>query len=119
MSKSSKKKKVAKEAKPVPRRPRQQDLPEMEDRAIRPLQDAAHEYAETRDERMRLSAKEVKLAAKLLALMKANEKETYRYGDVLAQIVHESEKVKVKILAPEKEGKGEKKEAPEPAGAEE
>ncbi len=74
-------------------------LPGMEDRAIKPLQTAAEEYAEIRDERMELSQREVKLKAKVLTLMHHHQKEHYAYGGVTIDIVKEEENVKVRVKA--------------------
>lgn len=76
-------------------RPRQQDL--IEDRAIKPLEDAAAEYAELRDERMRLTEQEVGLKAKLLSLMKKHSKTTYDRDGIHIEIVTEDETVKVRV----------------------
>lgn len=44
---------------------RSQELPGMENRAIRPLHEAALEYAEIRDKRMALNQQEVALKTRL------------------------------------------------------
>ena len=93
------KKAANKAAKEVKKGPRQQRLPEMEDSKISVLEDNALSYAEVRDERMALSAKEVELKGKLLDLMKAQKKEHYKRGNIKIDIVHEKENVKVKIKA--------------------
>jgi hypothetical protein len=81
--------------KPKRGRPRQQDL--IEDRAIKPLEDAAAEYAEIRDERMRMTAEENGQKMKLLALMKKHGKSTYDRDGIHIEIVAEEEKVKVRV----------------------
>lgn len=48
---------------------KQKDLPGMEDRKLPDLHAAAEGYAETRDERMKLTKTEVEQKAKLLELM--------------------------------------------------
>ena len=86
------------------KRAKQADLPGMEQREIRALQDAAHEYAEVRDERQELTKREVALKTKLLSVMKENKLEKYRYQDVEIRVVHEEETIKVRIVK-EKKGK--------------
>ena len=83
------------------KKPKQGQL--IEDREIKALSDAAHEYAEARDERQEILRTEVGLKEKLLAQMKKLGKETYRYGDVEIRVVHEEETVKVKIKKPKKD----------------
>jgi len=99
MAKKRKATKPAKDTKLAkPRgRPRQQELPGTEDRAIAPLEDAAAEYAAIRDQRMALNAEEVGLKAKLLRLMKKYGKQTYHRNGIAIEIVVEEETVKVKI----------------------
>jgi hypothetical protein len=99
--------------KPKRGRPRQQDLPGTEDRAIRPLEDAAHDYAEIRDERMRLTEQETGLKAKLLSLMKKYQKTTYDRDGIHVEIVHEEETVKVRVKKPSEGGE----DAPDDADA--
>jgi hypothetical protein len=81
--------------------PRKQALPSMEDRAIQPLEDAAHEYAAVRDQRMALNAEEVGLKAKLLRLMKHHGKQTYARDGISVEIIVEEESVKVRVKKPE------------------
>jgi hypothetical protein len=89
-------------AKAKSKRAKQENLPGMEQREIRALQNAAHEYAEVRDQRMELTADEVKLKGKLLGLMKENKLEKYKYQDVEIRVVHEEETIKVRIIKPKK-----------------
>lgn len=84
-----------------PGRPRQQEL--IEDRAIAPLESAAADYAEVRDERMRLNEQESGLKAKLLTLMKKNGKTTYNHGGIYIEVVSEEETVKVRVKKAERE----------------
>jgi hypothetical protein len=79
------------------KRPRQQRLPGTEDAAIEVLEEKALEYADVRDQRISLSGQEGELKQELLALMKANKREHYQRGNILIDIVHEEENVKVKI----------------------
>jgi hypothetical protein len=78
-------------------RPEQERLPGTGDAKLADLHTAALEYADVRDQRQVLTASEVELKTKLLALMKKYKKESYVYEDVNIQIVHEEETVKVRI----------------------
>jgi hypothetical protein len=78
-------------------RPRQQELPGTEDRAIQPLEDAAQDYAAIRDQRIALNAEEIGLKAKLLRLMKHHGKQAYHRDGVSIEIVAEEETVKVRV----------------------
>lgn len=82
---------------PKKSKPKQKDLPGMEERRIPELHTAAENYAEVRDERMILTKKEVELKDELLGMMKKHGKESYKFDDVEIKVVHEKEKVKVKI----------------------
>lgn len=88
------------------KRQRQADLPEMEDRAIKPLEDAAEEYAEIRDERIKLNAQEVKLKKRVRDLMHKHNKTAYRYGGVVIELEPPDgeEKVTVRISKPKRVG---------------
>ena len=86
-----------------PRRPRQADLPGTEDRAIKALEDKAHEYVNVRDERMALSKDESELKGALLALMKKHGKTEYKRDGITITIVPEAETVKVKVSAADEE----------------
>ena len=83
------------------KRPKQADLPGMEDRAITELEDLAHQYAEFRDARQEALREEVRLGGELLNAMKRHKKTTYQreteFGNVKITTVVEKEKVKVKI----------------------
>lgn len=78
---------------------RQKDLPGMENREIKELDDAALEYAEIRDERQDLTRKEVASKTALLGLMHKLKKSDYIApgGAIEVHIIVEKEKVKVKI----------------------
>lgn len=80
----------------------------MEDAAIQALEDKALEYAEIRDQRIALSGQEGELKKELLALMKANKRTHYQHNNILIDIVHEEENVKVKIKAADEEPSHEK-----------
>jgi hypothetical protein len=89
------KKKAKKTA--VKKGPRQKELPGMEDRKIRVLDDAALTYAEVRDARMDLTKQEAEAKARVADLMHANKKTHYKHGNILIDLVPEGESVKVKI----------------------
>lgn len=72
-------------------------LPGMEDPEIEELEDAAREYANIRDDRMKLTTAEVDTKGTLLVLMKKHKKETYNHDGVEVKITHEKENVKVRI----------------------
>ena len=76
-------------------------LPGMETTAIKPIETAALEYENARDERMELTEVEVAAQAKLLKVMKQHKKTVYRRkltdGSVLeVRIEVEKEKAKVR-----------------------
>lgn len=78
-------------------RPKQQDLPEMGNRQLKDLSDAAYDYASIRDKRMELSQDEHRLKEKLLSLMKKHKMKEYVYEDVEIKVVAEEETVRVRI----------------------
>lgn len=78
-------------------RPRQQPLPGMENAALKDLQDAAHDYADVRDERIELNQREADLKDKLMKLMKKHNKKDYVHAEVEIHLIPEGETVKVKI----------------------
>ena len=91
----------------VRKAPKQKDLPGLEDRAIKPLEDAAEAYAEIRDERIDLNKQEVALKTRLLKLMHDHGKTVYHRGGVTIQIVAEEETVKVRIRKADEAGAAE------------
>lgn len=78
-------------------KPRQGRLPEMDDPQIEELEAKAEEYVSIRDQRIALTPHEKRLKDDLLALMKANSKETYNRDGIEIRIIHESESVKVRV----------------------
>ena len=84
------------------KKPRQRKLPVIEDSAIKPLEDAAHEYVGIRDERMDLSQQEHDLKVKVLGLMKKHQKKTYVHDGIEIKVVAEDETVKVRVRKPKK-----------------
>ena len=81
------------------KKPKQADLPGMEERKLPDLHKAAEEYAEVRDERLEIQKREIPAKQELLRLMKVHKKETYKFEDVSIRVVHEKEKVIVRIGA--------------------
>jgi hypothetical protein len=82
---------------------RQESLPGIQDRAIKPLENKAFQYAEVRDERIGLSKQEGELKSELLNLMKKYEKTEYHHGAVNISLVMEKENIKVKIKSKDAE----------------
>lgn len=79
------------------KKPKDVALPGMEDSAIKPIEDAANEYVDVRDERMQLTESEVALKEKLLKLMHQHGKTVYKRGDIEIRVVPADETVKVRI----------------------
>jgi hypothetical protein len=84
-----------------PQKGKTERLPGMDDAILEELEDAAREYANTRDDRMRLLEAEVELKASLLDLMKKNKKTFYKRDGITIQIVAKDETVKVKLVKEE------------------
>ena len=82
------------EAEPEPK-PKQKSM--FPDRKIEQLHGLAEKYVDVRDERMGLTEKEVELKEGLLALMKKNKKQVYKYDGLEIRVVHSDESVKVRI----------------------
>jgi hypothetical protein len=102
MAKAAKKRKTIKQGMSQFRKqPRQNRLPEMDDPEIDGLHSLAEDYAELRDKRMAVGKQEVELKEKLLDLMKAHKKEHYHHDGIDITVVHEKEKVKVKVTGKE------------------
>lgn len=80
--------------------PQSQDLPGMENRAIEPLQNAAVEYADIRDERIALNQRESQLKKRIKALMHEHKLDHYAFDGVDIELIppdgEESVKVRVK-----------------------
>jgi hypothetical protein len=83
------------------RAPRNADLPGMEERAIKPLEEIAAQYADIRDRRMALSEEEVALKTKAIQLMHKHKKTEYRHDGIEILLVTGDETVKVKVKKPE------------------
>ena len=78
-------------------RPRNVDLPGLEDRAIKPLEDLAAAYADVRDRRIELNREEVELKTRALKLMHKYEKTVYKRNGIEIRIVPGDEAIKVKV----------------------
>jgi len=88
----------SKKAKPARKpRPKQGQLPGLEDPKIPAIDEAADNYAEVRDERMELTKTEVTRRDTLLRLMQENGLETYRYDGRVVKVV--KSEIKVKVVA--------------------
>jgi|SRR6185295_8380343 len=85
----------------TPKRPRQPDL--IEDRAIKPLEVVAADYADLRDRRMELNKEEAELKTKVLGLMKKFNKTVYKRDGIEIRIVNGEEGVKVRVKKPGEE----------------
>jgi len=87
------------------RSPRKQDLPGMEDRAIKDLEECAAQYADIRDARIRLNQDESELKKRVRKLMHKYGKKTYKRGNVEIELtsppVEEGVKVRIKKIADE------------------
>jgi hypothetical protein len=74
-----------------------QDLPGMEDRSIRALEEVASEYADIRDRRMALLQEEIELKGRAMRLMKKHGKSEYRRDGIEILIVPGEESIKVRV----------------------
>jgi len=79
------------------RQPRSANLPGLDDRVIKPLEDIAAAYADVRDRRMALNKEEAELKTAALALMHKHGKTVYRHDGIEIQLEPGEETVKVKI----------------------
>jgi hypothetical protein len=95
MAKKKSKTKIA-----IKRRPRAQPLPGMDDRVIKPLEDVAADYADIRDTRIELAAREQALKIDALALMKKFSRTVYRHDGIEITIIPGEDDVKVKVRKP-------------------
>ena len=93
-AKGNGKKKAARKA---PKKPRQSRLPGMEDEKLEELHGLAEEYVTIRDQRIALNREEKPLKDNLLAAMHKHGKAHYQHNGLEITVVHESEKVKVKL----------------------
>ena len=78
-------------------KPDQKDLPGMEAREIKDLEEKAHEYLKIRNKRQDLTRREVELKTDLLSLMKKHKRKDYERDGIEIHIIVEQEKVQVKI----------------------
>jgi len=95
--KRSKTKKAPKMSRPRKPKPKQDDLPGMEDRAIKPLEEAVEAYADIRDQRIALNQEEADLKAKVLKLMHQHDKTVYHRNGITITVVNEQESVRVRV----------------------
>jgi hypothetical protein len=79
--------------------PRNQNLPGIEG-AIPELEAAAADYADIRDKRIALNAREANLKAEVLGLMHQHGKTIYQRDGITITVVSEEETVKVKVKRP-------------------
>ena len=108
--KKAAKKKTTKKAAPAAskvkkKRTRQKDLPTMEDRKDRVLEELGAKYADARDNRMAYGEEEVDLKQRILKRMHDQKIDKYTSTDVgiEIEIVTEEEKVKVRKHKPPKD----------------
>lgn len=80
--------------------PKDVDLPGMEDRAIKALEDVAASYADVRDRRMALNLEEAELKVMALKLMHRYDKTIYRHAGIEIRVIDGEEDVKVKVKKP-------------------
>jgi len=85
------------------RKARQAALPTLEDRAIRPLQEAGVEYADVLDERAELNRREKELKTKIRKLMRQHNKTHYKYEGVEIELVAPSGEEQVKVHVQKKD----------------
>jgi hypothetical protein len=78
-------------------KPKQKELPGMEDRKLEDLHRAAEQYADVRDERMELLDQEIELKARVAKLMHDHKRTTYSYHGLIITLVPGEETVKVKV----------------------
>src|SRR5215813_13445957 len=78
-------------------RPRNQELPGLENRLLKPLENVATEYAEIRDERIALTEREVALKREALNLMRKYNKTVYRSNGVEIVVVPGEDSVRLKL----------------------
>ena len=77
---------------------KQAELTGMEgNRKLQDLHDAAEDYVEIRDKRMKLTPEEVEAKAKVLALMHRHNKQNYKFNGLEITVIPGEEKVKVRI----------------------
>ena len=77
--------------------PRQNQLPGMEDAKMARIENLAFDYAELRDERVALSAREIDLKTKLIDEMHKQKKTEYKRNGITVKLTVEKEGVKVRV----------------------
>lgn len=76
-------------------RPKQAELPTMENRDIAEIEEAADIYIQKRDERCDLSKQESAAKANLIQIMKKHNRDFYSYKGLTVNVLHKDD-VKVK-----------------------
>lgn len=77
---------------------KQAELSGMEgNRKLQDLHDAAEEYAEHRDRRMKITPKEHELKQKVITLMHVHKKQNYKFNGLEITLEPGEEKLRVKI----------------------
>lgn len=85
-------------------RPRNVDLPGMEDSAIKPLEDMGAAYADIRDQRIELNREEASLKQGTIKLMHRYGKTIYRRDGITIRLVEGDEDVKIQVKPHADEG---------------
>lgn len=75
----------------------QQELPGMEDREVRDLEEKAHEYKKVLAKRQDLLRREVELKTDILGLMRKHKKKDYVRDGIEIHVVARDEVVRVKL----------------------
>jgi len=81
----------------IPKRAHTRTLPGLEGRTIKALDDVAEEYANIRDTRIELTAREHALKIHALSLMKKYDKVVYRHDGIEITVIPGEDDVKVKV----------------------
>jgi hypothetical protein len=88
---------IAKASGGTVRAPRQKRLPGMEDAKLDELHTLSEDYVKVRDRRIALNKEEKPLKDQLLAAMHRHGKTHYHHNGLLIDVIHENEKVRVKL----------------------
>lgn len=79
----------------MPKPERAQDLPGMEDRSIKALEQLAAQFVDLKDQRKALKNQEDALTTKIIATLRKHEKDYYKRDGLEIRIELAAEKVKV------------------------
>lgn len=109
MPAKSVKKKTSKKAttNKAPRRQRDAKLIDTDHPEDKPLIEAAEAYRDVRDERQALNKAEKELKDALIAMMHERKLETYRHEELLIELVHKDESVKVRTVKEDEDAEAE------------